>query len=60
MGAGIPKEVPAHTLTMACISASQAICTGAEKIIGVHVCALVSNSSCVCAYKGARCTNLFA
>jgi acetyl-CoA acyltransferase len=33
LGAGIPKHVPAHTVTMACISSSQAICTGAEKIL---------------------------
>ena len=33
LGAGIPNNVPAHTVTMACISASQAICSGAEKIL---------------------------
>jgi acetyl-CoA acyltransferase len=33
MGAGIPYSVPSHTVTMACISANQAICTGAEKIL---------------------------
>lgn len=33
LGAGIPKNVPAHTVTQACISSSQAICTGAEKIL---------------------------
>jgi acetyl-CoA acyltransferase len=33
LGAGIPKHVPAHTVTMACISSSQAISTGAEKIM---------------------------
>ncbi|RLN55003.1 hypothetical protein BBJ29_007364 [Phytophthora kernoviae] len=33
LGAGIPKNVPAHTVTQACISSSQAICAGAEKIL---------------------------
>ncbi|GLD95415.1 hypothetical protein PINS_up004059 [Pythium insidiosum] len=33
LGAGIPKHVPAHTVTQACISSSQAITTGAEKIL---------------------------
>lgn len=33
MGAGIPISVPSHTVTQACISANQAITTGAEKIL---------------------------
>ncbi|CAI5737172.1 unnamed protein product [Hyaloperonospora brassicae] len=33
LGAGIPTHVPAHTVTQACISSSQAICSGAEKIL---------------------------
>ena len=33
MGAGIPISVPASTVTMACISSSLAITTGAEKIL---------------------------
>lgn len=33
LGAGVPKGVPAHTVTQACISSSQAITTGAEKIM---------------------------
>jgi len=33
INAGIPKSVPAHTVSQACISASQAITTGAEKIL---------------------------
>lgn len=33
LGAGIPKSVPAHTITQACISSSQGICSGAEKIL---------------------------
>lgn len=33
MGAGIPDTVPAHTVTQACISANQAMTTGAEKIM---------------------------
>mmetsp|Transcript_4236 Transcript_4236/g.17183 ORF Transcript_4236/g.17183 Transcript_4236/m.17183 type:complete len:470 (-) Transcript_4236:316-1725(-) len=33
MHAGIPKGVPAHTVTMACVSANAAICQGAEKIL---------------------------
>ncbi|RLN89823.1 hypothetical protein BBJ28_00021594 [Nothophytophthora sp. Chile5] len=36
LGAGIPKHVPAHTVTQACISSSQAICSGAEKILSGH------------------------
>jgi acetyl-CoA acetyltransferase family protein len=33
LGAGIPDGVPAHTVTMACISANQAIATGASYIM---------------------------
>jgi len=33
MGAGIPINVPSHTITQACISANQAMTTGAEKIL---------------------------
>jgi acetyl-CoA acyltransferase len=33
MGAGIPFSVPSHTVTQACISANQAITSGAEKIL---------------------------
>jgi acetyl-CoA acetyltransferase len=33
LGAGIPVSVPSHTVTQACISANQAITTGAEKIL---------------------------
>lgn len=33
LGAGIPLSVPSHTVTQACISANQAITTGAEKIL---------------------------
>lgn len=33
LGAGIPKNIPAHTVTMACISSNQAIASGAEKIL---------------------------
>jgi acetyl-CoA acyltransferase len=33
MGAGIPISVPSHTVTQACISANQAMTTGAEKIL---------------------------
>ena len=33
MGAGIPINVPSHTVTQACISANQAITSGAEKIL---------------------------
>lgn len=32
LGAGIPKSVPAHTVTMACISSNQAISTGVDLI----------------------------
>ncbi|KAJ8609346.1 hypothetical protein CTAYLR_009302 [Chrysophaeum taylorii] len=33
MHAGIPKDVPAHTVTMACVSSNAAISQGAEKIL---------------------------
>ncbi|CAN0054438.1 unnamed protein product [Ascophyllum nodosum] len=33
LGAGIPDSVPSHTISQACISANQAICNGAEKIM---------------------------
>lgn len=33
LGAGLPKTTPAHTVTMACISSSAAICDGANKIL---------------------------
>jgi len=37
LGAGVPKSTPAHTVTQACISANQAICTGIANIqTGVH------------------------
>lgn len=32
LGAGIPKSVPAHTVTMACISSNQAVSTGVDLI----------------------------
>jgi acetyl-CoA acyltransferase len=32
LGAGIPKNVPAHVVTQACISANQAICNGIMQI----------------------------
>ena len=34
IGAGMPHDVPAHTVTMACISGNQAITEGAELIAG--------------------------
>jgi len=33
INSGFPVSVPAHTVTMACISANQALTTGAEKIL---------------------------
>mmetsp|Transcript_13434 Transcript_13434/g.15334 ORF Transcript_13434/g.15334 Transcript_13434/m.15334 type:complete len:449 (+) Transcript_13434:94-1440(+) len=33
LGAGLPNNIPAHTVSQACISANQAICSGAEKIL---------------------------
>ncbi|EQC38678.1 hypothetical protein SDRG_04374 [Saprolegnia diclina VS20] len=33
LGAGIPKHIPAHTVTQACISSSQAISQAADKIV---------------------------
>ena len=32
LGAGLPKNVTGHTVTQACISANQAICTGVQQI----------------------------
>ena len=32
LSAGIPKNVPSHTVTQACISSNQAICTGINLI----------------------------
>ena len=37
INSGVPKGVPAHTVTMACISANQAITTAAEKILAGQV-----------------------
>lgn len=36
IGAGLPYNVCAHTVTMACISSNAAICAGAEKILSNH------------------------
>jgi acetyl-CoA acyltransferase len=33
MAAGYPKHIPSSTIAQACISANQAICSGAEKIL---------------------------
>ena len=33
LGAGIPRNIPAHTVTMACISSNADISSGAEKIL---------------------------
>jgi len=33
MAAGLPTDLPSHTITMACISTNQCITTGAEKIL---------------------------
>lgn len=37
-----PKHVPAHTTTLACISANQAICTGSDMIAQGHVDTVVA------------------
>jgi len=42
INSGVPKGVPAHTVTMACISANQAITTAAEKILAGQVRRLLS------------------
>lgn len=36
INAGLPNKIGAHTVAMACISSSSAICSGAEKIITGH------------------------
>ena len=41
INSGVPKGVPAHTVTMACISANQAITTAAEKILAGQVKATI-------------------
>jgi len=33
VNSGVPMSVPSHTVTQACISANQALTTGAEKIL---------------------------
>ena len=33
MHAGLPHTIPAHTVSLACVSANAAICQGAEKIL---------------------------
>lgn len=33
LGAGVPNSVPAHTVSMACISANQAVASGAQMIL---------------------------
>ena len=35
MHAGLPHDIPAHTVSLACVSANAAICQGAEKILSV-------------------------
>ena len=35
MHAGLPHTIPAHTVSLACVSANAAICQGAEKILSV-------------------------
>lgn len=45
LGAGIPKTVPAHTVTQACISSSQAICTGVEKILSGQAHIVIAGGS---------------
>ena len=35
MHAGLPHNIPAHTVSLACVSANAAICQGAEKILSV-------------------------
>ena len=33
LGSGLPNTIPSHTIGQACISSSQAVCSGAEKIL---------------------------
>ena len=42
LASGIPNSVPAHTVTMACISSNQAITTGAEAILAGRAKAVVA------------------
>jgi hypothetical protein len=41
--AGLPTNIPAHTVVLACISSNVGICSAAEKIL------TVSQSLCSCA-----------
>lgn len=45
LGAGIPSSVPAHTITQACISSSQTICSGAEKILSGKAGVVIAGGS---------------
>ncbi|KAF0687669.1 Aste57867_20653 [Aphanomyces stellatus] len=45
LGAGIPKHIPAHTVTQACISSSQAIASGAEKIMAGNADIIVAGGA---------------
>lgn len=45
LGAGLPQHVPAHTVTQACISSSQAIATGAEKILSGKADVVIAGGS---------------
>jgi Thiolase, N-terminal domain len=56
MAAGIPYNVPGHTISQACISANQAICGGVEKVCACD-CAGVAMSMCV-PFSKSRCTAL--
>ncbi|KNC48633.1 3-ketoacyl-CoA thiolase [Thecamonas trahens ATCC 50062] len=41
LGAGIPDSVPAHTVTMACISSNQALTTGASMIASGQIDSMI-------------------
>jgi hypothetical protein len=48
MGAGFPVSVPSHTVTMACISANQAITSGEGEGRGGETIIDLLNHLCFC------------
>jgi acetyl-CoA acetyltransferase family protein len=42
LGAGLPERIPAHTCTVACISANMAATTGADMIVNGHADAVIA------------------
>mmetsp|Transcript_24078 Transcript_24078/g.42513 ORF Transcript_24078/g.42513 Transcript_24078/m.42513 type:complete len:442 (-) Transcript_24078:57-1382(-) len=45
LGAGLPQGIPSHTIGQACISSSQAVCTGAERILAGRADVMIAGGS---------------